>query len=95
MALLLDKGYLHKELVLGIRPEDISYGQMEKETYQAIITVIEILGSEAILYCDLYGEQIIAKLNTASKFNIGDAISLQFNMAKAHFFDKETEQRIF
>lgn len=98
VSLLSDKGYLNKEIIIGIRPEDISQstdGQLENATYEGTITVPEMLGSETILYCDLDGNNLIAKLNTAQKFKIDDSISLQFNMNKAHFFDKETEQRIF
>ncbi len=95
VSLLSDKGYLQKELVVGIRPEDIWHGQLEKETYNATIAVSEMIGSETVLYCDLYGNPVIVKLHSIEKFRADDSIALQFNVDKVHFFDKETEQRIF
>ncbi|KYG90913.1 sn-glycerol-3-phosphate ABC transporter ATP-binding protein UgpC [Metasolibacillus sp. FSL H7-0170] len=95
---LIDKGYLDKKIIIGIRPEDISKSLeavQDEKTYKARITVPEMLGSETILYFDLDGHDMIAKLRTAETFNIDDNIFIQINMDNAHYFDEETEQRIF
>lgn len=92
---LIDKGYLNKKITIGIRPEDISKSSENEEIYKARITVPEMLGSETILYFDLAGHNMIAKLRTTETFHIDDNIFIQINMDNAHYFDEETEQRIF
>ncbi|MCP1146780.1 ABC transporter ATP-binding protein [Lysinibacillus endophyticus] len=95
---LLDRDYLNKEIIVGIRPEGISLSDgttNDEETYEAIVTVPEMLGSETILYINLQGHDLIAKLYTNAVFNINDKVSMKINMNNLHFFDKETELRIF
>ena len=57
-ARLVEGGYIGKEVVLGIRPEDIHDGDMSNypgATLTATIRVYELLGAEVFLYfCLLY-----------------------------------------
>ena len=55
----LSKGYQNKELILGVRPEDITYYPMNKNSelqyIQAEVQLTEIYGPEVILYVDVEG----------------------------------------
>jgi multiple sugar transport system ATP-binding protein len=99
MKILQDKGYSGKEIVLGIRPEDIHDEPLFLESssntkIDAKIDVAELMGAETFLYSTVSGQDFIARVDSRTDIRNGQSISLAFDMNKAHFFDKETELRI-
>ncbi|RLK64214.1 sn-glycerol-3-phosphate ABC transporter ATP-binding protein UgpC [Atopobacter sp. AH10] len=98
-ALLADRGYNHKEVIMAIRPEDIQSEQIfidsnPDKLVQAKVVVAELLGSESMLYSMIGKTEFVAKVNARENFKPGDEITLGFNMNKCHFFDLETEKVI-
>ncbi|MCD5324939.1 MULTISPECIES: ABC transporter ATP-binding protein [Pontibacillus] len=99
MKILRERGYIDQELILGIRPEDIHDEPVFIESSQdtkinATIDVAELMGSESYLYSSVKGQEFIARVDSRSDINGGQKIDLALDMNKAHFFDKETENRI-
>lgn len=99
LKLLRREGYIGKEVVLGIRPEDIHdepiFIQSSPETSFTIqIDVVELMGAENILYTTLNNQNLIARIDARTDIKNGQTIELAFDMNKAHFFDSETEVRI-
>jgi multiple sugar transport system ATP-binding protein len=99
MKTLRDQGYLNKEIVLGIRPEDIHdepvFIESSKDTtIKAKIDVAELMGAEIMLYSQLEGQDFISRVDSRTDIIAGQTVELSFDMNKAHFFDKETELRI-
>ena len=96
---LKQKGYDNKEIIFGIRPEDIHDEPIVADTYveakyKAEIEVAELLGHESILYTNLAGQQLIAKVDARSDIHMGDKIELALDMNKCHFFDVNSEEAI-
>ncbi|MDM5156208.1 sn-glycerol-3-phosphate ABC transporter ATP-binding protein UgpC [Bacillus sp. DX1.1] len=99
MKLLREQGYINKEIVLGIRPEDIHDELLFLEasqdtTFTTQIDVAELLGAESILYMKLGNQDFAARVDARHTFTHGDTIKLAFDVNKAHFFDAKTEKRI-
>lgn len=99
MNILRTQGYLGKEVVLGIRPEDISNDQAVIDTakgavFQIEVEVAELTGSETMIYSKFEDQDFVATVDSRSHVEPGNTIELAFDMKKAHFFDKETEIRI-
>ncbi len=97
--LLKEKGYEGKNLIFGIRPEDIHSEPIVLEsTPDAIVTsevvVSELLGAETMLYTKVGETEFISRVDARSDYRPGTSVSLAFNVNKSHFFDKETEQVI-
>jgi len=91
--------YQSKDIIMGIRPEDIhdeKYSQTvkNKSEIMANIKVVEKLGSENLLYFDKWGNTITARVSSKSKIVYGDKAKIVFDMDKIHIFDKETEMAI-
>ncbi|PKK94263.1 MAG: sugar ABC transporter ATP-binding protein [Tenericutes bacterium HGW-Tenericutes-6] len=95
--IIKEHGFIEKEVVLGIRPEDIHDDQVVMETYpkavlDIIVDVAELLGSETNLYTNINGNNVCASINARAGVHIGDKMKLAFDMNKVHFFDPSTEQ---
>lgn len=93
------KNYVGKEVVLGIRPEELHDNQSvenpENLSYvDAIVELSEPMGSEVYLYATINNEKIIAKLPPRNNAKIGDIVKLGINTNHIHLFDKETEKAI-
>jgi len=90
--------YLGKEVVLGIRSEDIySQGDKAGKEFRALackIEFIEKLGHEIYAYVHIGDQQIIARLKPDSKIVKGSKTQLYLDMKKIYFFDKLTGERI-
>ena len=96
---LIEKGYEGKELVFGIRPEDIHSEQIALEaspeaTVRAEVVVSELLGAETMLYTKIGSTEFISKVDARDFHRPGEVIDLAFNINKAHIFDKTSENVI-
>ncbi len=94
---LREKGYIGKEVYLGIRPEDIHDELVFLESspnsqFMAMIDVAEHMGAEMFLYLSEVGkESVTARVNARSQLKAGAQVKLALDMNKIHIFDKETE----
>lgn len=99
LKMLRDQGYVGKDIVLGIRPEDIHdepvFLDHSPETkIKASIEVAELMGSEIILYSRVNEQDFVARVDARFTVEAGQTIDMAFDLNKAHFFDKESELRI-
>ena len=91
--------YADKEVIFGIRPEDI-YDKLfvseapSENTIRATCEVIEPLGSEAYLYLNTGKNLLIARVGGHDKPALNQDMDLVFDMSKIHFFDKDTDNTI-
>jgi len=91
--------YLDKEVIFGIRPEDI-YDKLfvsdapTENTIKATCEVIEPMGSESYLYLNTGKNSLVAKVGGHDKPIINQDMDLVFDMSKVHFFDKDTDNTI-
>ena len=96
---LVEKGYEGKEVIFGIRPEDIHSEQVALEAspeavVKSEVVVSELLGAETMLYTKTGSTEFISKVDARDFHKPGEIVDLAFNISKGHFFDKETEQVI-
>ncbi len=90
------KNHIGKNLIFGIRPEDLSYVPTETpgKTMNAGITVIEPLGAEIHLYLNTGKHQFISRVAPDIKVAVDQKINFTVDFTKAVFFDGETELAI-
>jgi len=99
MKVLRDQGYVGKEIILGIRPEDIHDEPVFIEssvgtTITAVIEVSELLGAESMLYSQINGQDFVARVDSRTDVKPQQKLQLALDMNKCHFFDLETESRV-
>jgi len=96
---LIDGGYVGKNVLMGIRPEDIHDEEIflanaKESTISADVEVTEMLGAEVFLYLSVAGSPVTARVDPRSKAKSGDKIKVALDTNQIHIFDKETELTI-
>ena len=91
--------YVGKEVVMGIRPEDIHDDEAFLSTYpnatvEAYVDVTEMMGAETYLYLQIAGSTFTARVNARSTSKAEDTVKVGFDVNRLHFFDKDTELAI-
>jgi multiple sugar transport system ATP-binding protein len=95
--------YIDKEVLFGIRPEDIydkafyeeKEGNHEGNVLKAKIEVVEPLGAETLLHAAISDQSFTAKVTPRTEAEAMQEMELVFDMNAMHAFDKETEEAIF
>ena len=91
--------YVGKEVIFGIRSEDI-YDKLfvseapPENIVRATCEVIEPMGSEVYLYLNTGKHTFIARVGAHDRPQVNQDMDLVFDMSKVHFFDKDTEETI-
>ena len=91
--------YVGKEVIFGIRPEDLYDKLFIAEspldsTVTSAVEVVEPLGSEVYLHVRSGHYSMVARVNPQAKPEVNQDVDVVFDMGKARFFDRETEQAI-
>ena len=91
--------FLGKEIIFGIRSEDIYDKLFVSEAPPENIVrvnceVVEPMGSEVYLYLATGRHTFIARVGAHDRPKVNQDMDLVFDMSKVHFFDKDTEETI-
>ncbi len=84
-------------VTVGVRPERVRIVDPETSGINAVIDVVEELGSDAFLYCsaqDGSGQQLIIRREGMSVHRAGETIRITFSPTDAHLFDATSGQRL-
>lgn len=90
--------YIGKEIVFGIRPEDIHDPEytppgIKPAKVDTHIEVKEPMGNEVILYLRNGNQSFVGRVDPRSASDVNTDKQLIFNMDNMHIFDTEGDQR--
>jgi multiple sugar transport system ATP-binding protein len=89
--------YTRQAVTLGIRPEDLSAAtgsDPQDTTFEAVVEVVEPLGSEILLDTRVGNQTIVARVDPTVRTKLHEKIRLAFVPDRLHFFDDSTEAAI-
>ncbi|MDO4562957.1 MAG: sn-glycerol-3-phosphate ABC transporter ATP-binding protein UgpC [Clostridia bacterium] len=91
--------YDDKEVIMGIRPEDMydddeSLAKFPDSIVTATVDVTELMGAETYLFLTIDDIAFTARVKPTSTARRTDVIKVAFDPDKVHAFDKETERVI-
>jgi len=92
-------GHLGKDVILGIRPEDIHDRQYTPQGIAAApltakVDVTELMGSETYVYLMVGQQTFIARVDPRTEAEPGHNLDVVMNMDNMHVFDRQTELAI-
>ena len=92
--------YLGKNVILGIRPQDVHDDPALVETLpngmvDAEVEVMEPVGREFYLYLTCSGHSVTASVDADAMRQSGEQIKVAFDMEKIYLFDGDTEHTIW
>lgn len=93
------KDHVNKNVILGIRPEDIYDKLFYKEsgpdnTVKLTVEVVEPLGSEILVYFTTGKNQLVARLEPRTDVSVNQDVEMVIDMSAIHVFDIETEKAL-
>ena len=93
------KPYVDKEVMFGIRPEDIwdvpsSAWIDQRFMLETKVDFRELMGSETYVYARACTIPLIGRVGAMADPKPGSSFGLVFNLRKIHFFDPATQQAI-
>lgn len=100
MKVLRNQGYVNKDIILGIRPEDfhdeplfIDASRGTKVTIK--VEVSELMGAETMLYSQINNQSFVARVDARAEVLAGQPLELALDMNKVHFFNiiEETNEK--
>ncbi|EPC8412019.1 sugar ABC transporter ATP-binding protein [Bacillus toyonensis] len=99
MKFLREQSFVGKDIIMGIRPEDlhdepIFIQSAQNSTINVTVEVAELLGADSMLYSQINGQSFVARVDARSDFKPAQTVTFALDMNKTHFFDVATEARI-
>jgi multiple sugar transport system ATP-binding protein len=90
------EAYRGRKVVLGMRPEHLVLGDgAPGRSFEAVVEVVEQLGSEILLEARLGATRItVARVPAETAIAAGDRVRLSAPPGRLHFFDAQTENAI-
>lgn len=79
-------------VVLGLRPENLGFSGPAHVA--ATVTVVEGLGADALVWCELAGQTVSMRVPSVASRGIGGTVDLHYDPAFASVFDAQTQQRL-
>ena len=86
-----------RRVVLGIRPDDITVSGPPPEgawSTEALVTVVEPVGAETLVFFDLAGIELIGKADGRTIPSVGARAPVHFDVRHVHLFDAAGERRL-
>jgi len=75
------------ELRLGVRPEHVAVAATGKGHGDALVTVVEPLGSETLVHLDTGGQPLVARVPGMAALRVGQRVGVKLDVRRLHLFD--------
>jgi len=93
-----NKSKLPEDLLLGIRPENITETSLKNKQnchmIRSKVDIIEPAGSDTFVVTKIGNTEVTARFNSETQVNIGSEIDFVVDLGKISYFDKLSGQRI-
>ncbi|WP_044875163.1 sn-glycerol-3-phosphate ABC transporter ATP-binding protein UgpC [Pseudomonas sp. LFM046] len=83
-----------RELILGIRPEQIQVGTGDLRAIRAEVQVLEPTGPDTLAFVEINQTKVCVRLAPDAAPRVGDALELQFAPDKVLLFDAQSGERL-
>ena len=94
------KNFVGKQVILGIRPEDIKYSEDRDFNNASVVPlnveadVVELLGDTLQIHALVNNQKFVCKTSSIFDVRMHDKVTVGFDLSMSHFFDIVSERRI-
>src|SRR2546426_2267869 len=91
------RGHIGREVILGVRPEDLTVAgsaDLDHPCFDAVIEVVEQLGSEILLDMKVGENIMVASVEPTARVRVADKLRVAMRRSRLHVFDAQTEAAI-
>ena len=90
------KDYENKEVILGIRPENISIAKKDdnENVIELYVDIAEMTGADCYMHGTLNNKKIIANVSSNQNIESDKSYKLKLDIDRIHIFDKINERLI-
>jgi multiple sugar transport system ATP-binding protein len=90
------RGWLGREVIFGLRPEHLVWieGEAEAATLDVAASVVEPLGTDTLVFFEISGIEMVARLPPEAARRAGDRVRLRPDLRRMHLFDPSNGARI-
>src|SRR6476659_5674913 len=91
------RGHIGREVILGVRPEDLTVAgsaDLDHPCFDAVIEVVEQLGSEILLDMKVGEGVMVASVEPTVRVKVADKLRVAMRRSRLHVFDAQTEAAI-
>ena len=90
------KAHAKRDVILGIRPSDLTYAQdaAEDTALTLHVMVSEYIGAQSVLMCTCGSQQVTVEMNSETPMALGETLQFEVNAARMHLFDRTSEKAL-
>jgi len=94
VSLRVPQGSASGQVILGVRPEDLTVADAASAPIKGKIYAVELTGESNLVTVLVGRERVIARAPRSWRGNVGDAVGLTADETRLHLFDMTSGQRI-
>ena len=85
------KPYLERQIIIGVRPENVSLGApSDSQAIAGLVELVENVGPDQFVHARIGAERMIVRWPAHQAVKPRDSVTLNVEMSSAHFFDADT-----
>jgi multiple sugar transport system ATP-binding protein len=83
-----------RELLLGIRPEDLSIGAGRGPALDGRVYAVQLLGDRSLVDVEIGGALVKIRSRPTTSFEVGTPVRAAVDLGRVHLFDARTEETL-
>ena len=90
------RDWVGRDVIFGLRPEHLAWSDADADatTVEVAVSVIEPLGADTLVFFEISGLEMVARVPPEAARGSGDRIRLRPDLRRMHLFDPATGTRI-
>ena len=90
------RDWVGRDVIFGLRPEHLAWSDADADatTVEVAVSVIEPLGADTLVFFEISGLEMVARVPPEAARGTGDRVRLRPDLRRMHLFDPATGTRI-